>query len=83
MLKFAAPFPHPGASAFLRGTAEPVRILRRNADGTVLVQRTGPLARYDGASVERTEAAAALFPTAAEAMGLARRRGGSRRRRAG
>lgn len=40
MLNSEAPFPHPGSPAFLRGSAQPVRIIQHDADGeTVLVQK--------------------------------------------
>jgi len=39
MLAIATQFPHAGSAAFVRGSADPVTILRRNADGTVLVRR--------------------------------------------
>ena len=39
MLQTPAPFPQVGAIAFRRHTAEPARILRRNADGTAFIER--------------------------------------------
>lgn len=38
MLNVPAKFPHVGSTAYLRGTGGPARILRRNADGTCLVE---------------------------------------------
>lgn len=38
MLKFKAPFPFNGCKAFLAGSADPVTVIRRNADGTSLVR---------------------------------------------
>lgn len=42
MLQTESTFPHVGALAFRRGTAEPARILRRNADDTALIERRAP-----------------------------------------
>lgn len=41
MLSTPAPFPFPGARAFLVPSAEPCRILQRRADGRVLISLTG------------------------------------------
>lgn len=38
MLAEVTEFPHAGSKAFLGGTADPVTIMRRNADGTALVR---------------------------------------------
>lgn len=38
MLAQVTDFPHAGSKAFLGGTADPVTIMRRNADGTALVR---------------------------------------------
>lgn len=38
MLAQPTQFPHAGSKAFLGGTADPVTIMRRNADGTALVR---------------------------------------------
>lgn len=38
MLAQVTQFPHAGSKAFLAGTADPVTIMRRNADGTALVR---------------------------------------------
>lgn len=39
MLQTESTFPHVGALAFRRGTAEPARVIRCNADGTILIER--------------------------------------------
>ena len=39
MLPSPSPFPNVGSRGYLRPTGAPVTILRRNADGTVLVRR--------------------------------------------
>ena len=39
MLSTTTDFPSAGSLAFRRGTAEPARIVRRNADGTALIAR--------------------------------------------
>ena len=44
MLKCDAPFPFAGCKAFLAGTADPVTVIRRNADDSALV-RMDPRAR--------------------------------------
>ena len=38
MLAQPSEFPHAGLKAFVGGTADPVTIMRRNADGTALVR---------------------------------------------
>lgn len=38
MLAEVTTFPHAGSKAYLGGTADPVTIMRRNADGTALVR---------------------------------------------
>ncbi len=50
MLKVEAPFPQAGSNGFLFGSAQSVRIIQRNADGTCVVQRTGHMSRAEGAS---------------------------------
>lgn len=63
------PFPQVGARAFLKTSAEPVTIIRRNQDGTALVRcdpRPGEGPHRD-ASGNREEPLADLFPTEAEA----------------
>lgn len=42
MLASPAPFPFPGAPAFLKPDAAPVRIIQRRNDGRVLVHRDLP-----------------------------------------
>jgi hypothetical protein len=42
MLAHPAPFPCPGAPAFLKPNADPVRIVQRRTDGRVLVSRDLP-----------------------------------------
>lgn len=66
MLQIPTPFPQVGSIGFLAGTAEPARILQRNGDGTLLVERrlrlpSGDTAPLTGASANRTVAAADLF----------------------
>lgn len=39
MLHQPAPFPFPGSTGYLRGTADPVTVLRLNADETAFVRR--------------------------------------------
>lgn len=39
MLNVETQFPHAGCIAFRRGTAEPARIIRHNADRTALIER--------------------------------------------
>lgn len=69
MLHVPAPFPHPGSRAFVRGTADPVTILRSNADGTALVRRDPrPLERRNrDASGTTTLPRSDLFETPEEA----------------
>lgn len=74
MLNVPTEFPQAGSTAYCRGSAEQVRILQRNYDGTVLVQRTGPDARFAGASRETRVALADLFPRQDEACEPPRRR---------
>lgn len=65
MLATATDFPHAGSRAFVRGTADPVTIIRRNADETVLVRmdpRPGQRASRD-ASGNRTLALDELAET--------------------
>lgn len=49
MLNTPAPFPHPGSIGFRLHTAEPARVIRANADGTLLVERRRRLS--DGTTV--------------------------------
>ena len=69
MLQVPVPFPHAGSRAFVRGTADPVTIIRHNADGTALVRREArPLERRNrDASGNTTLARADLFETPEEA----------------
>lgn len=69
MLHIPAEFPHPGSRAFVRGTADPVTIIRRNADGTAFVRLDPrPLERRNrDASGNTTMPNAHLFSTAEEA----------------
>lgn len=78
MLQTPAPFPHPGAIAFRAGTAEPARILRRNDDGTVLIERRertpdGGNRPIIGCSANTTVPLADLFADPLDAAGIARR----------
>ncbi|GAA3794760.1 hypothetical protein GCM10022600_15220 [Qipengyuania pelagi] len=70
MLSHPADFPHVGSRAFVVGTAEPVTILRANADGSRMVRRDGtrlhPASR--DASGNRTLPLSDLAPTEAEAF---------------
>ena len=74
MLQVETPFPQAGSNGFLFGSAEPVRIIQRNADGTCLVQRTGDLARGLGASRTLRVASADIVKTQAEAFPRAKHR---------
>jgi hypothetical protein len=38
MLAVPAPFPHPGARAYLKGTGEAREVIQQNADGTATVK---------------------------------------------
>jgi hypothetical protein len=79
MLQVQSPFPNPGAAGFIIGTADPVRIIQRNRDGSMLVQRTGQMARAEGASRTRTVQAGEIVATRDEALQPAKP---SRRRKA-
>ncbi|WP_375290379.1 hypothetical protein [Qipengyuania sp.] len=77
MLAVPTDFPHPGSRAFVKGTAEPVTIIRHNRDPdrTALVRRD-PRARERAsrdASGNRTELLANLCATEDEAAGLKQR----------
>lgn len=76
MLAVSAPFPNPGCTAYLRGSAQEVRVLGHNADGTATVSLQPPAImsseqRFEwarrGASLTRTERRADLFETAHDA----------------
>lgn len=71
MLKTAATFPYPGSAAFLRGSAQPCRILQRRADGQVTIAIDE---RFKTASSTRTVPAADLCATASEAAAPTKRR---------
>lgn len=71
MLRTPTEFPNQGAAAFLRGTAQPCRIIQRRADGQVMVAIDE---RYKQASSTRTVPLADLCATASEASAPARRR---------
>lgn len=81
------PFPNAGSAAFVKGSADPVTILRRNADGTVLVRRDPRRfeRRNRDASGNATLALADLFETAdaAALAALPAREHKKARRRAG
>lgn len=78
MLKQPAEFPHPGSTAFLAPHGEQVRIIQRNADGTVLVAlQRRPSDR--SASDTRTVPATDLHAKAEAAIGT---RSAKRRRAA-
>lgn len=69
MLASPAPFPFAGSKAFLKDSADPVTIIRKNADGTALVRRDprpgeGP---HRDASGNREEPLANLYADADEA----------------
>lgn len=78
MLSAPAPFPHPGSRGFLARSADPVTILRRNADGSCLVRRdAGPFAKPNrDASGNTTVPAGEIFEheTDAARAGLAKRK---------
>lgn len=76
MLAIKAPFPFVGATAYVKGSAQEVTILQRNADGTCSVKLHPPrhmtreqqVAWHNrGASLTRTEDAGDLYETAEEA----------------
>lgn len=67
MLSTPAPYPHPGAAAFVRGTGEPCRIIQRNADDTCLVSLTDRRYPREAASGNRTVPLADLAATQEEA----------------
>ena len=69
MLASAAPFPFPGAPAFMKPDAVPVRIIQRRTDGRVLVSRDLPKF-LRSASTELTVDFAELAETAKEAVVL-------------
>ena len=69
MLASAAPFPFPGAPAFMKPDAVPVRIIQRRTDGRVLVSRDLPKF-LRSASTELTVDFAELAETAKEAIVL-------------
>ena len=69
MLAAPAPFPHAGSRAFVGATAEPVTIIRKNADGTALV-RVDPRpteGRNRDASGNTTVPVDQLYPSECEA----------------
>ena len=67
MLSVEAPFPQNDSRAFVRTTAEAVRIVRRNPDGTAFVIRTGLRPAEKRASDSFTIPLSDLFETAKEA----------------
>lgn len=68
MLATITDFPQAGSIAFLRGTAEQARIIRRNADGTAFISLTDRKFPSERASGNRTIDAADLYPDAETAM---------------
>ncbi len=64
----APTFPYAGSIAYLGGKGEKVKIVQRKPDGTSLVQRIGPLSRFEGASRNRTEENTNLFATFEDAI---------------
>lgn len=89
MLAIATEFPQTGSAAFIKGSADPVTIIQRNADGTCVVRldaRPGQLAPR-GSTGNRRVHASELCATEDEAMfgpgGRRSRRAASTRRRAG
>lgn len=70
MLEAATPFPQQGSNGFVRGTAEPVRIMQCLPGAIALIKRTSDAARFAGASANRREPLANLVETEREAMGL-------------
>lgn len=91
MLAQSAPFPHPGSTAYCRGTGDAVRILRRGADGACMVEilppphMTAPQ-RFDwarrGASRTTRIPAEDLYPTQDAALHCGRKARLPRRRSA-
>lgn len=66
MLHIETPFPAPGSIGYRAHTCEPVRIIRANADATLLVTRLrrlpcGAFAGVEGASANQTLPRAELF----------------------
>ena len=75
MLAQPSEFPHAGSKAFIGGTADPVTIMRRNADGTALV-RVDPRPHHPrnrDASGNRTVSMADLHETERAAFEAARK----------
>lgn len=70
MLASPTDFPHAGSRGFLAGTADPVTIIRRNADGTSLVRIDGTPLRPGSrdASGNKTVGGDELFGTEREAF---------------
>lgn len=89
MLAIATEFPQTGSAAFVKGSADPVTILQRNADDTCVVRldaRPGQLAPR-GSTGNRRVDLADLCATEDEALfgpgGRQSRKATSTRRRAG
>lgn len=88
MLQAETKFPHVGSLGFLAKTAEPARIIRSNADGTLLVERRrrlpgGGTVPLLGASANRTIAASSIFANPEIAIhGSAKKARQAQRRRA-
>lgn len=77
MLNAPAPFPNPGSTAFLRGTADKVTVIQRNADATAVVKVHPPRFmtpserdawRRRGATLTRTVEVRDLYETERLAM---------------
>ena len=83
MLAESIAFPHAGSRGFLAETADPVTIIRRNADGSALV-RLDPKpfhARNRDASGNRTVPGSDLFPTEREAFEASMAKTATRKRK--
>lgn len=79
MLNIPAPYPHPGCTAFLAGTAEEVRLIQRNADGTCLISIADRRFPSERASGNRTVPARDLHETPTGALGRPKRRAARRK----
>ncbi len=73
MLQHETEFPQVGSLGYLATTAEPARILQRNADGSILVERRqrapgGGTSPLTGAAANRRVDAGDIFPDVDTAM---------------
>lgn len=69
MLKVPAPFPHPGAAAFVSPHGEAVRIIQANADGSFLIARHRHPSIHGNASDTFRADPETVHATEAEAIG--------------